>query len=123
MKTNKKNVELNIQFATLLGWTKLFTIGGTVMGCPPQGSPNSRDQAAVPNWAGDYSAIMKLAIQNRCYPQLGDVLNHMKRNEVCEEDAYRHIMMEMLEAKFRKEKEHHEEQSRTETEQAAGRTD
>lgn len=80
------------------------------MGCPPEGSPNSRDQAAVPNWAGDFSAIMKLAIRHRCYPQLSDVLAYMKRNEAIEEDAYRHVLLTMLDAKIKRENEQSENQ-------------
>lgn len=54
---NKKggNVkELNKRLAALLGWTNFAEAGGALLGRPPGGSSNSRDQAAVPDWCGSW---------------------------------------------------------------------
>lgn len=61
----KTPMELNKRLAELLGWTNLFDAGGTLIGCPPGGAANSRDQAAVPNWAGDWAATGPLSAECR----------------------------------------------------------
>lgn len=51
---NQTPMELNKRLAELLGWQNLFDAGGTLIGRPPGGAENSRDQAAVPDWCGDW---------------------------------------------------------------------
>lgn len=55
-------MELNKRLAELLGWQNIFDAGGTLIGRPPGGAENSRDQAAVPNWAGNWAAAGPLAM-------------------------------------------------------------
>ena len=59
--------ELNKEVATLLGWTTIVSTGGALLGKPASGSPNSRDQAMVPNWAGDLTAASRLMILTQSY--------------------------------------------------------
>jgi hypothetical protein len=49
-------MELNKRLAELLGWTSIIDVGGALLGRPPGGAENSRDQAAVPDWCGDWRA-------------------------------------------------------------------
>jgi hypothetical protein len=53
---NQTPMELNKRLAELLGWQNIFDAGGTLIGRPPGGAENSRDQAAVPDWAGSWAA-------------------------------------------------------------------
>jgi hypothetical protein len=47
-------LELNHRLATLLGWSNLKDVGGALLGTPPAGAPQCRNEAKVPNWAGDW---------------------------------------------------------------------
>lgn len=47
-------LDANRRLATALGWTNITEAGGALLGMPPWAAPNSRGQAAVPNWAGDW---------------------------------------------------------------------
>ncbi len=61
----KTPMELNKRLAELLGWENLFDAGGTLIGRPPGGAENSRDQAAVPDWCGDWAAAGPLMVECR----------------------------------------------------------
>ncbi len=45
---------MNKTLAQLLGWTDLVELGGSLLGMPPGGAPDSRGQALVPDWLGDW---------------------------------------------------------------------
>jgi hypothetical protein len=49
-----QNLELNHRLATLLGWTNIIDNGGALLGTPPEGEPQCRGQARVPDWTGDW---------------------------------------------------------------------
>lgn len=46
--------ELNKRLAALLGWTNINHVGGALIGTPPAGEPQCRNEAKVPDWAGDW---------------------------------------------------------------------
>lgn len=48
------NLELNRRLATMLGWSEIIELGGALLGRPPEGQPSCRNQAKVPDWAGDW---------------------------------------------------------------------
>lgn len=50
----QQQLDANRRLAELLGWTDLFQVRGALLGTPPAGAPQCRDQARVPNWAGDW---------------------------------------------------------------------
>lgn len=54
----------NRRLAELLGWTGIFDVGGALLGTPPGGSPGSRDQAKVPDWAGDWRDCGPLLVEH-----------------------------------------------------------
>ena len=66
MKTKADYIEANRQLATLKGWTNIKAIIGcsglpqALIGSPPWKSPNSRQEARVPDWCGDWDACGKL---------------------------------------------------------------
>jgi len=47
-------LDLNRRLATLLGWTSIIQLGGALLGTPPAGEPNCRNQAKVPDWVDDW---------------------------------------------------------------------
>lgn len=49
--------------AQLRGWTNVRRIGGTILGTPPDGAPNSRGEAVVPKWARDWTACGPLIFE------------------------------------------------------------
>jgi hypothetical protein len=57
--------ELNKRLAELLGWTNIVPAGGALLGTPPGGAVNSRGQAAVPDWEGDWRACGPLIGEGR----------------------------------------------------------
>jgi len=59
MRYNANNAEL----AHKLGWTNIVELGGSLLGCPAGGAPNSRDQAKIPDWCGDWQAAGDLIAQ------------------------------------------------------------
>jgi len=65
---HKQDAKLVLAVATHLGWTEIFQIGNSFMGRPPGGSPNSRDQAMVPDWVNSFDAACSLAVEHNCYP-------------------------------------------------------
>jgi hypothetical protein len=60
----------NQKLAALKGWTNLFVAGTALLGCPPNGAPNSRGQAAVPDWCGDWNACGELMVEHQTFPKL-----------------------------------------------------
>ena len=60
----------NWTLATLLGWTELCNAGGALLGRPPAGVPESRGQAQVPNWCGDWNACGALMVEQGVCPVL-----------------------------------------------------
>lgn len=93
MKTKENNVNLNWKVAEALGWTGLFKIGGSIVGQPPGGSPNSRNQAMVPNWSGDFNLCCELGLQYNVYPHRGEVEYRMRDGEMDRATAFRHVML------------------------------
>jgi len=55
-------LEVNRRLAHLLGWTAIFDAGGSLLGTPPDGAPNSRGQALIPNWCNDSAACFSLLL-------------------------------------------------------------
>lgn len=55
----------NKRLASLLGWSSLIEVGGALVGMPPAGAAESRGQALVPDWVGDWSAIGPLAAEHQ----------------------------------------------------------
>ena len=49
-----KYTEANKRLALALGWTEIIEVGGALLGTPPDGAPESRGQAIVPDWCGDW---------------------------------------------------------------------
>jgi hypothetical protein len=58
------NLELNRRLALLLGWSNIVDVGGALLGQPPAGEPECRSQAAIPDWAGSWSACGPLMVAN-----------------------------------------------------------
>lgn len=54
----------NAELALALGWTNIIELGGSLLGRPAAGAPDSRDQAKVPDWCGDWSASGELLAQH-----------------------------------------------------------
>jgi hypothetical protein len=57
-------LDANRRLAELLGWTEIVNVGGAWLGRPPGGSQKSRDQARVPDWAGDWRDCGPLQAQH-----------------------------------------------------------
>lgn len=53
------------ELAELRGWTNIKDVGGTLIGCPPDGS-GVRGQAAVWRYARDNDAAFQLQAESRC---------------------------------------------------------
>lgn len=66
-------ITLNRRLATLLGWTNIIEVPGALLGRPPEGSPESRDQCLVPNWEGDWRDCGPLGSKYRISVEHGDV--------------------------------------------------
>ena len=72
--------ELNRKLASLLGWTHFEAAGGALLGSPPWWAGNSRGQAQVPDWEGDWRPAGALMAKYHCSlrlrrcPQRGDVI-------------------------------------------------
>jgi hypothetical protein len=60
-----KNLEANRRLAGLLGWTNIVEVAGALLGTPPVGSPESRGQAKVPDWAGDWRECGPLSSEHQ----------------------------------------------------------
>ncbi|MGV8869287.1 MAG: hypothetical protein ACOH2S_20395 [Janthinobacterium svalbardensis] len=57
MKNQENKIAANKRLAELLGWTNIVEVDGALLGMPPAGAAESRGQALVPDWAGDWAAI------------------------------------------------------------------
>ncbi|WP_300752190.1 hypothetical protein [Janthinobacterium sp.] len=68
MQNQEKVIAANKRLAELLGWTNLIDAGGALVGTPPDGAADSRGQAMVPNWAGDWAAAGPLLAQFEISP-------------------------------------------------------
>lgn len=53
-RTMLRGSALNKAIAERLGWTQIVDARGVLLGRPPCGALNSRGQALVPNWAGNW---------------------------------------------------------------------
>jgi len=53
----------NAQLARSLGWTDIVELGESLLGRPVGGAPDSRDQAKIPDWCGDWQAAGALVAQ------------------------------------------------------------
>lgn len=56
-------MHLNKRLALLSGWTELVEVSGSLLGKPPGGSSNSRDQAMVPDWVRNWSVCAPLIVK------------------------------------------------------------
>lgn len=65
MKNQENKIAANKRLAELLGWSSLAEVGGALVGTPPAGAAESRGQALVPDWAGDWLAIGPLAAEHQ----------------------------------------------------------
>jgi len=65
MKNQKNKIAANKRLAELLGWTKIAEVNGALVGAPPAGAAESRGQALVPDWAGDWAAIGPLSAEHQ----------------------------------------------------------
>lgn len=93
MNTQQQNLDLNWKVAEALGWTELFRVGGSIVGCPPGGSPNSRNQAMVPNWSGDFNLCCELGLSYNIYPHRSEVEFRMRNEKIDRSTAFRHVML------------------------------
>ena len=75
MKNQENKIAANKRLAELLGWTSITEVGGALVGTPPTGAAESRGQALVPDWAGDWAAAAPLLVQFeiRMMPMLAGV--------------------------------------------------
>jgi len=48
----QQELDANRRLAEALGWTGIFNVGGALLGTPPTGAPQCRNQARVPDWTG-----------------------------------------------------------------------
>lgn len=63
MKNQENEIAANKRLAELLGWSSIVEVGGALVGTPPAGVAESRGQALVPDWLGDWAAAAPLLVQ------------------------------------------------------------
>ncbi|WP_312435430.1 hypothetical protein [Janthinobacterium sp.] len=63
MKNQENKIAANKRLAELLGWSRIAEVGGALVGMPPAGAAESRGQALVPDWIGDWTAAGPLLAQ------------------------------------------------------------
>ena len=63
MQNQENKIAANKRLAELLGWTSIIEVGGALVGTPPAGAAESRGQALVPDWLGDWTASAPLLVQ------------------------------------------------------------
>lgn len=68
--------DLNRKLASLLGWTHFEAAGGALLGSPPWWAGNSRGQAQVPDWEGDWRHAGALMAEHHCVPMVNYDLVH-----------------------------------------------
>lgn len=96
------DLRLNEQVALLLGWTQIFYTRGALLGRPPGGSPNSRDQGMIPNWAADFNACCELGLTYRITPHQATIeafMYDLEKEHGIKLDfkrAYRHFMLKKV---------------------------
>jgi hypothetical protein len=64
-------IDANRRLAELLGWTNIFDVGGALLGTPPVGEPQCRNQAKVPDWVGDWRDCGPLLVEHLSSLRLG----------------------------------------------------
>lgn len=65
MKNQENKIAANKLLAELLGWSHITDVGGALVGMPPTGAAESRGQAMVPDWMGDWAAAGQLTCEYR----------------------------------------------------------
>lgn len=65
MQNQENKIAANRRLAELLGWSRIAEVGGALVGTPPAGVAESRGQALVLDWAGDWAAIGPLAAEHQ----------------------------------------------------------
>lgn len=65
MQNQENKIAANKRLAELLGWSSIAEVNGALVGSPPAGAAESRGQALVPDWMGDWSAAGPLAVEYR----------------------------------------------------------
>lgn len=65
MKNQQDYINLEREYAEAIGWTAIEQTGHVLLGCPPGGSPHSRDQAMLPQWARSWEACGPLLAKCR----------------------------------------------------------
>ena len=65
MKNQENKIAANKRLAELLGWSCIAEVGGALVGTPPAGAAESRGQALVPDWMGDWAAAGQLICEYR----------------------------------------------------------
>lgn len=75
MQNQENKIAANKRLAELLGWSSIAEVGGALVGTPPAGAAESRGQALVPDWLGDWTAAAPLLVQFeiRLMPMLAGV--------------------------------------------------
>ena len=63
MQNRENKIAANKRLAELLGWSRIAEVGGALVGMPPAGAAESRGQALVPDWMGDWAAAGPLLAQ------------------------------------------------------------
>ena len=65
MQNKENKIAANKRLAELLGWTHITEVGGALVGTSPAGVAESRGQALVPDWVGDWAAAGQLICEYR----------------------------------------------------------
>lgn len=87
--------EINARRADVDGWTRIVQVGSapfSMLGTPPDGAPNSRGQAMIPDYCGDWRHVGRaLASYTKssvwtdeifCYVVLRDLESHVAMREM-----------------------------------------
>ena len=89
MNNQENKIAANKHLAELLGWTSIIEVGGALVGTPPVGAAESRGQALVPDWMGDWAAAGPLVVEYRVDLEWTyggrDVVAIINRNDMYEE--------------------------------------
>ncbi|PHV25820.1 hypothetical protein CSQ93_21610 [Janthinobacterium sp. BJB426] len=89
MKNQENEIAANKRLAELLGWSSIVEVGGALVGTPPAGAAESRGQALVPDWLGDWTSAGPLVVEYRVDLEWTyggrDVVAIINRNDMYEE--------------------------------------